>query len=134
LFFTLVILSSCLHVASGQVPVLSGTDREYVHWLEERSMLYQASQQARLVSGSSVQWRRPYGEPQPHQVVKRASVWVLDYPGSVIPRPGKSTLATWGDPALWDTFRSIGIDLLHTGPVNRAGGIVGRKSTPTQDG
>src|SRR5262249_52099103 len=61
-------------------------------------------------------------------------VWVLDYPGSVITRPGKSVVATWADPQLWDTFRTIGIDLLHTGPINRAGGVEGRRYTPTLDG
>src|SRR5262245_46459403 len=73
-------------------------DPAYVRWLEERSMLYQAGQQARAVSGSGVQWRHPFGEPQPRQAVRRASAWLLDYAGSVIPRPGQSVLVTWGDP------------------------------------
>lgn len=50
---------------------------DYVAWLEERSMLHQARQQAHQVSGKGVQWRHPYGDPQPEQVVKRASVWLL---------------------------------------------------------
>jgi maltose alpha-D-glucosyltransferase/alpha-amylase len=97
-------------------------------------MLYQAGLQARKVSGNGVQWRHPYGDPQPRAVVRQASVWVLDWPGSVVTRPGESVLATWGDPRLWDVFEDIGIQLLHTGPVNRAGGLVGRTYTPSQDG
>jgi maltose alpha-D-glucosyltransferase/alpha-amylase len=111
-----------------------GTNAAYVRWLEERSLLYQAAQQARPISGQAVQWRHPYGEPQPRAVVQRASVWLLGYGGSVIPSPGKSVLATWGDPKLWGALHEVGIDLLHTGPVNRAGGIEGRKYTPTIDG
>jgi trehalose synthase len=107
---------------------------DYVRWLAERSMLYQARQQARTVSGSGAQWGHPYGEPRPRAIVRKASVWVLDYPGSVIPRRGRSVIATWADPELWDAFRTIGIDLLHTGPVKRAGGIEGRRYTPTRDG
>ena len=43
-------------------------------------------------------------------------------------------IATWADPALWETFQEIGIDLLHTGPVKLSGGIEGREHTPTVDG
>src|SRR5439155_18389549 len=74
------------------------------------------------------------GRPQPREAVRAASVWLLDYPGSVITPPGESVLATWGDPRLWDALRDLGIDLLHTGPVNRAGGVEGRRYTPTIDG
>lgn len=103
-------------------------------WLEERSMLYQARQAAAAVSGQGVQWRHPYGRPQPREAVRHASVWLLDYPGSVITQPGRSVIATWGDPQLWDALREVGIDLLHTGPLNRAGGIKGTEFTPTLDG
>src|SRR5215203_2445927 len=110
------------------------TDRAYVRWLEERSMLFQAAEQAELISGKSVQWRHAYGEPQPREAVQQASVWLLDYPGSVIPRPGKSVIATWGDPELWSALERIGIDLLHTGPIKQAGGIKGRRFSPSIDG
>jgi trehalose synthase len=103
-------------------------------WLEERSMLFQARQAAAEISGKGVQWRHPYGEPQPREAVRHASAWLLDYPGSVITRPGQSVIATWGDPQLWDALHEIGIDLLHTGPLNRSGGVVGTEFTPTLDG
>src|SRR6188768_3081910 len=109
-------------------------DAAYVRWLEERSMLFQARQQARSISGDGIQWRHAYGEPQPREAVKRASVWLLDYPGSVIPRPGKSVIATWGDADLWEALERIGIELLHTGPIKQAGGIRQREYTPTIDG
>jgi trehalose synthase len=107
---------------------------EYIRWLEQRSMLYQAGKLAEQVSGKGVQWRHPYGEPEPREVVARAPVWVLGYPGSVITRPGQSVLATWADPELWKVFQEIGIDLLHTGPIKRAGGIERYQYTPTIDG
>jgi maltose alpha-D-glucosyltransferase/alpha-amylase len=66
--------------------------------------------------------------------VRQASVWLLDYPGSVIPRPKKSVIATWGNPELWETLERIGIDLLHTGPVKRAGSLAERRYKPTSDG
>jgi trehalose synthase len=97
-------------------------------------MLYQAGDQARLISGQGTQWRNAYGEPKPREAVQLASVWLLDYPGSVIPRPGKSVIATWGDTELWEALHRIGIDLLHTGPVKRAGSLEQRRYKPTSDG
>jgi hypothetical protein len=99
---------------------------EYLRWLEERSMLRQAERASRSISGSGVQWKYAYATPQTRQAVRRASVWLLDYAGSVIPRPDKSVVATWGEPVLWEASQDIGIDLLHTGPVNRSGGVAGR--------
>jgi trehalose synthase len=123
----LCVLLTCLPVAWAEPPA-------DVRWLEERSMLRQAREAASEVSGRGEQWRHPYARPQPKEAVRYASVWLLDYPGSVIPRPGKSVLATWAEPDLWDALRTLHIDLLHTGPVQRAGGVRGAEFTPTEDG
>src|SRR5262245_21236181 len=88
-----------------------------VRWLEERSMLRQARDAAALVSGRPDQWQHRYGTPQPREAVRHASVWLLDYPGSVVIAKGRSVIATWADPALWDTHRDLHIELLHTGPI-----------------
>src|ERR1043165_8515888 len=77
----------------------------YLLWLEERSMLRQAERVARSISGNGAQWKYAYAAPETRQAVRRASVWVLDYAGSVIPRPKKSVIATWADTALWDAFQ-----------------------------
>jgi len=145
---TIVRFAMCRHALLGQGGLLLAVtalisapqpgprpaDESYLAWLEERSMLRQAREDARSVSGNAVQWRHPYGKPQPLEAVKHASVWLLDYPGSVIPRPGDSVIATWADPGLWDALRELGVDLLHTGPLNRSGGVRGREYTPTLDG
>lgn len=109
-------------------------EKGYIDWLEERSMLHQAARYARAVSGGGEQWQRRYARPQPRQLVRRASVWLLDYPGSVITGPEQSVFATWADTERWRALRSLGVELLHTGPVKRAGAVVGRKWTPTIDG
>lgn len=106
----------------------------YIEWLEAQSMLAQARALATRLSGHGEQWQHTYASPEPRELVQKASVWVLGYPGSVITRPDESVIATWGDPALWKAFDEIGIDLLHTGPVKRSGGIVHRTHTPTVDG
>lgn len=107
---------------------------DYLQWLEKQSLLEQSRRLSTIVSGRGMQWQRQYAEPQPEAIVQKASVWVLGYPGSVITRPGESVIATWADQELWKAFDEIGIRLLHTGPVKRSGGIVGKKFTPTIDG
>src|SRR5690349_15318524 len=88
----------------------TATDPAYVRWLEERSLLTQARKQAQGLSGRAEQWRFRYGDPQPRSAVRRGSVWLLDYAGSVIPAPGKSVVATWADGDRWHLLREIGID------------------------
>ena len=109
-------------------------EQTYIRWLEERSMLFQGAEQAKLISGQGVQWQHAYGDPQPREAVKRASVWLLDYPGSVITRPRESVIGTWGNPELWKALEQIGVDLLHTGPVKQAGSIHERRFEPSVDG
>jgi trehalose synthase len=123
--------SELVEARKAQLPWIAP---EYIDWLERRSMLDQSRQLLPRVSGQAMQWLHEYASPQPRAVVQKASVWVLGYPGSVITRPGESVIETWGDPSLWQAFDDIGIELLHTGPVKRAGGIVRKEYTPTIDG
>src|SRR5262249_27970736 len=94
------LLISAVAGRSRSEPQSVGREIASISWLEERSMLFQARQVALDISGRGVQWRYPYGRPQPREAVQYASAWLLDYPGSVITRPGQSVLATWGDPKL----------------------------------
>jgi maltose alpha-D-glucosyltransferase/alpha-amylase len=107
---------------------------DYINFLEQQSMLYQADQEADSISGMAVQWQDDYSLPKPAQLVKQASAWFLYYPASVITKQGTSIIGTWADPQLWAAVHNVGIDLLHTDPVERAGGINGTTFTPTIDG
>lgn len=120
--------------ASRPAPVDQTAAPEEIQWLESRSILHQARGFVPTLAGKGRQWRHPYAAPQPHAVVRAVPVWVLAYPGSVMTRPGQSVVSAWGDEHLWKTFDDIGISLLHTGPVKRAGGLSGRRHTPTIDG
>ena len=64
----------------------------------------------------------------------KSSVWFTAYPISMITKPGHSFLSTLGDEELWRAFEAIGINAVHTGPLKRAGGILGREVTPSVDG
>ena len=95
-------------------------DPKYVNFLEQQSMLFQSDQEADKISGMAVQWQDDYSYPKPDQVIKQSSVWLLYYPASVITKEGTSIIGTWADPQLWTAAHTIGIDLLHTDPVERA--------------
>ena len=110
------------------------TNRAYVDWLEEQSMLHDARKVARQLAGKHTMWSQPYAHPDPRAALQRASVWYTAYPLSHIAAPGQSFLAALGSPELWEAFAAIGIDALHTGPVKLAGGLTGWRPTPSVDG
>jgi trehalose synthase len=107
---------------------------EYVQWLVRESMLWDAKQLAIQLSGQGSMWQNPFASPDPRTAVERASVWFTAYPLSLITRPGESFLSGLADSALWNAFREIGIDAVHTGPVKLAGGLSGWRRTPSVDG
>jgi trehalose synthase len=112
----------------------SGDNAAYVDWLIEQSMLEDAKTFARQFSGQGSMWQNPFANPDPRAAIEKASVWFTAYPISMITKPGTSFLGTLGDDDLWTAFEAIGIDGVHTGPVKKAGGLVGWDSTPSVDG
>lgn len=135
-------LALCAGIAAAGIAQAAGTraaqpisgDSQYIHWLEERSMLRHAQAVARRYSGNSSQWHHSYGEPEPHAAVSRASVWFTAYPAATIADPGASVLQTLADERLWRALQTIGIQGLHTGPMKQSGGIQGHAYTPSVDG
>ncbi len=127
LTFLIILSALCFNAVYAE-------DNDYIRWLESNSMLHQAEQLAQKFMGSQKQWQHPYGLPQPKRACEMASVWFTAYPASTITRPGESIVQTLGDEKLWQAFREIGIEAMHTGPLKRAGGVVGRKWTPSVDG
>jgi trehalose synthase len=106
----------------------------YINWLQEKSMLADAGTIAGQFSGTKDVWQNPFANPDPLAAIRRASVWFTAYPISMITRSGQSFLSTLADEDLWRAFEAIGINAVHTGPVKRAGGILGVETTPSVDG
>lgn len=111
-----------------------GRNAAYVEWLEEQSMLSDASKLSRQLAGHHLMWANPYSTPDPRAAVDQASVWYTAYPLSLMTKRNQSFLAALGDPELWAAFERIGIDAIHTGPVKLAGGITNWELTPSIDG
>jgi hypothetical protein len=97
-------------------------------------MLADASRIAGRFSGIADVWQSPFANPNPTAVMEKSSVWFTAYPISMIPKPGHSFLGTLGDEKLWEVLAAIGINAVHTGPLKRAGGVLGRELTPSVDG
>lgn len=97
---------------------------EYVRWLEEQSILYQAQQLSRTVTGKGAPWVRPYTKPETEKAIRAADVWFTSYPSATITSPHESILENFADPDLWKVFEEIGVKALHTGPMLRSGSIV----------
>jgi trehalose synthase len=112
----------------------TGENPEYVSWLIDQSMLGDAAEFAKQFSGQGSMMQNPFANPDPRAAIEKSSVWFTAYPISMITKPGTSFLGTLGDEDLWAAFEEIGIDGVHTGPVKRAGGLVGWESTPSVDG
>jgi trehalose synthase len=112
----------------------AGEREDYVRWLQQKSMLADASRIAGQFSGIAEMWQSPFATPNPTAVVGKSSVWFTAYPISMITKPGHSFLSTLGDDDLWRVFEAIGINAVHTGPLKRAGGVFGRELTPSVDG
>ena len=112
----------------------SVTERDYVEWLRQESMLARGGAVASKFAGSSSMSRRPFAHSNPRAAIEKASVWFTTYPVSMITRAGESFLCALADENLWRAFETIGIDAVHTGPVKRAGAISGWEVTPSVDG
>ncbi|QIG38994.1 maltose alpha-D-glucosyltransferase [Microbacterium sp. 4R-513] len=111
-----------------------GTNPSYVEWLVRQSMLKDSDVLSRQLSGQPSMWRNPYARPDARRAIETADVWFTAYPISLITRQGQSFLEALGQQELWDAFQAIGINAVHTGPVKRAGGILGWQETPSVDG
>jgi trehalose synthase len=133
-FRALAVITILFALLSGLQIAFAQDSPDYIEFLEQNSMLFQAEQEAAVISGEGVQWRHHYEDPEPAQFVQKASVWLLYYPGSVITKPNQSVLGLWGDTQFWDTMKDVGIEAIHTNPIQRAGGITGTNFTPTIDG
>jgi trehalose synthase len=131
------LLTVCLLIG-GVTPLLcleaAALSSEDVEWLTERSMLLQGPILERKFARRGQQWRHPYGRARPDDFLQRGSVWLAVYPEAILGHRGSSVLQTLGDPALLDGLGQLGIEAIHTGPLQRAGGVSGRHYTPSVDG
>ena len=105
-----------------------------IDWLKKRSMLLKYQPLVESLSGSSAQWRHPFGYPQAEAKLADCSVWFAAYPDSLIGRQGENALDILGAEPLLNALAEVGIEAIHTGPMKRSGSISGSEYRPSIDG
>ncbi len=103
-------------------------------WLENQSMLHQATTISKEFSAKKLQWRSSYSAPKPLEVIDRAENWFTSYASSLITPDNEPVLRFLSSASLWDAFQDIGINALHTGPMQIAGALQDRCRTASIDG
>src|SRR5581483_6638213 len=90
--FAIIAMFCVWTILVGQQPASAQDSADYINFLQQNSMLFQADQEATTIAGQGVHWRHTYDNPEPKQVADTASVWFLYYPASVITTPNQSVL------------------------------------------
>src|SRR5512141_2205329 len=62
----------------------SGDNPAYVAWLVGESMLHDAVETGRQLTGLGAMWQNSYALPDPRAAVRAASVWYTAYPTSLV--------------------------------------------------
>jgi hypothetical protein len=81
----------------------------YVDWLVTESMLHDAVETGRQLSGNGAMWQASFARPNPRGALETAAVWFTAYPASLIGPEGSTFLATLADSELWNAFSAIGL-------------------------
>jgi hypothetical protein len=67
-----------------QIGKPSGDNEHYVSWLVDQSMLADATEFARKLSGQGSMWQNPFANPDARAAIEKTSVWFTAYPISMI--------------------------------------------------
>ena len=112
----------------------TATNQKYVNWLEKQSMLYDAVKINAGFTGNKSEWQHEFSFPITEKILKKQPVMYTAYPDSTLTEKGQNFTQYYSSPEVWKIFKEIGINILHTCPVKKSGGIDGYKHTPTIDG
>ncbi|MEL7431883.1 MAG: maltose alpha-D-glucosyltransferase [Chlamydiota bacterium] len=105
-----------------------------IEWLESQSMLRQAKILSEEFSGEKEQWKRPYALPQSSSAIDEAQNWFTSYPASIITDEEESVLQYLGKRDFWKILQMLGLQGMHLGPMQIAGGLDQQTRNPSQDG
>ncbi len=124
---------SAVSAATGDYS-LSRADPGYVYYLERKSMLWNAGEDSRIVSGSDLAWRRPGYPADPGGLAGMADVWLWISPQNLLVYGRKSPLEQLAEPATWMLMRRLGIKGLYVAPAAASGLLWSYDRNPYSDG
>ena len=97
-------------------------DPGYLHYLERQSLLAQAGNMAKIVSGSDLAWRTP-NDHTPGKLMDFADTWLAIHPLTLLSDSRRPAFVSLNEYAMWPILRESGIKGLYIAPANKAGSL-----------
>ena len=104
-------------------------DPGYLQWLEKQSMLADAGELARIVSGSELPWRTPVTSGQLDILLDAADTWLYVHPSSLL-TGGRSAFRELAEESGLDILKQVGIRGIFVAPTSESGSLWHEKNIP----
>lgn len=108
---------------SGETTSLSRADPGYLQWLEKQSLLGQANEYSRIVTGSELGWQTPPLQMNPMGLLRDADMWLRVHPHTLITTGKRNVLQELTEPMAQAVLKRGGFKGLYIGPTGEAGAI-----------
>ncbi|MCL1985058.1 MAG: hypothetical protein FWG59_01225, partial [Betaproteobacteria bacterium] len=115
----------------GESPV-PRADPGYLQWLEKQSMLAEAGELARIVSGSELPWRTPVTSGQLGILLDAADTWLYVHPSSLLTEGNRPAFRELADGTCLGLLEQTGIRGIFVAPANESGSAWRAKSNPNR--
>ncbi|MCL2123539.1 MAG: hypothetical protein FWH34_05565 [Desulfovibrionaceae bacterium] len=112
-------------------------DPGYLQWLEKQSMLADAGELARIVSGSELPWRSPMAGGQLDILLAAADTWLYVHPSSLLTEGSRPAFRELAEGSGLDMLKQAGIRGIFIAQANESGSVWREKNdrvhTETED-
>ena len=99
------------------------TDPGYLQWLEKQSMLAEAGELARIVSGSELPWRSSVTSGQIDILLDAADTWLYVHPSSLLTEGARPAFRELAGGSWMDTLNQAGIRGIFIAPAQESGSV-----------
>ena len=111
-------------------PSLPRADPGYLQWLEKQSMLAEAAELARIVSGSELLWRSPAASGPLDILLDAADTWLYVHPAGLLTEGGRPAFRELAGGSFLDTLQQAGVRGIFLAPANESGSVWRAKTAP----
>ncbi|MDR2695282.1 MAG: hypothetical protein LBC79_02755 [Deltaproteobacteria bacterium] len=121
----------------GDEAAIPRADPGYLQWLEKQSMLAEAGELARIVSGSELPWRAAVAGGQLDILLDAADTWLFVHPAGLLTEGARPAFRELAEGSVLDTLKQAGIRGIFIAPAHESGAVWREKKPPgraeTQD-
>ncbi|MBQ4133274.1 MAG: hypothetical protein IJD04_06030 [Desulfovibrionaceae bacterium] len=104
-------------------PEVLRADPGQAQWLEKQSMLYNSTELARVVSGSSIPWQLSPVNQGHSELFRHANVWLHVNPTTLVTQGRQSAFALLSRPVVWQALSKNNIRGLYVAPAFSSGAV-----------